>query len=221
LGRALTAACTRIGVTIERVADLHVECDARRVLGVRTERGFAAAGAVVNACGAWAASLSGVPASSLPPVLPIKGQMLALAAPIGLVARPVWVPGAYLVPRDDGRLLVGATVESAGFDTRVTAAGIEALLHAALAAAPALGGFTVSETWAGLRPGSPDGRPFLGATALVGFFLATGHYRNGVLLAPATARLIAGAVEGRPAAELAPFGYPRTERAAVARTYAR
>jgi glycine oxidase len=196
LGRALLAACRERGVLVSQVENVAVERDARRVLGVRTERGFVPAAAVVNACGAWAAQLPGLPAACVPPVFPVKGQMLALAAPRGLVRHATWVPGAYLVPRDDGRLLVGATVEEAGFDTRVTAGGIAALLSAALAAAPGLRGFTVSETWAGLRPGSPDGRPFVGPTALPGLYVATGHYRNGILLAPATSVAIADAVEG-------------------------
>ncbi|HTA39780.1 MAG TPA: glycine oxidase ThiO [Candidatus Acidoferrales bacterium] len=194
LGRALLAACVARGVLVSQVTSIGVECDARRALGVRTDRGFVPASAVVNACGAWAGSLEGVPAAFLPPVFPVKGQMLALAVPDGLVRRPVWVPGAYLVPRDDGRLLVGATVESGGFDTRVTAEGMHALLDAALAAAPALRDFTLAETWAGLRPGSPDGRPFIGSTPLDGFYLATGHYRNGILLAPATATFVADAI---------------------------
>ena len=195
LGRALAAACEARGVRIERDASVGVECDRRRVLGVRTDRGFLAAQAIVNACGAWAARLQGVPHPCVPPVEPVKGQMLALAAPIGFVKRATWVPQAYIVPRDDGRLLIGATVESAGFDERVTAEGIHALLAAALAAAPSLAGFALTESWAGLRPGTPDGRPVLGPTPTEGLFLATGHYRNGILLAPATARLVADAVE--------------------------
>ena len=117
-------------------------------------------------------------------------------------------PDAYLVPRDDGRLLVGATVESGGFDTRVTADGMRSLLDAALAAAPALRDFTLAETWAGLRPGSPDGRPFIGPTPLDGFYLATGHFRNGILLAPATATLVANVVAGERSATEA-FGLGR------------
>ena len=208
LGRALLAACVARGVRVSQVASIGVECDERRVLGVRTDRGFVPASAVVNACGAWAGSLEGVPAGYLPPVFPLKGQMLALAVPDGLVRRPAWVPGAYFVPRDDGRLLVGATVESEGFDTRVTAGGMHALLDAALAGAPALRGFSVAETWAGLRPGSADGRPFIGATPLEGFYLATGHFRNGILLAPVTATLVADAIAGERAATEA-FGLGR------------
>ncbi|MBV9719848.1 MAG: FAD-dependent oxidoreductase [Candidatus Eremiobacteraeota bacterium] len=219
LGRALVAACAARGVRIEQSFSTSVECDSRRVLGVRTDRGFVASRAVVNACGAWSARLAGVPPACVPPVEPIKGQMIALNVPIGFVRRATWVPGAYLVPRDDGRLLIGATVEAAGFDERVTAEGVHALLHAALAAAPALAGFSITESWAGIRPGTPDELPFLGATPLEGLFLATGHFRNGILLAPATARLIADAIESRPSATLDPFGLgrlgtkrPRTER---------
>jgi glycine oxidase len=122
--------------------------------------------------------------------------MLAIEIPAGLVRHTTWIPHGYLVPRADGRLLVGATSKEAGFDTRVTAGGIETLLHAAVQAMPALREFTVSETWAGLRPATPDERPFLGATPLQGYFVACGHYRNGILLAPATARLLGDAVEG-------------------------
>jgi glycine oxidase len=209
LGRALAAACIARGVTIAHVSSVAVECDERRALGVRTDVGFTAARAVVNACGAWAGQLAGVPPACVPPVEPIKGQMLALSAPIGFVRRPTWLPGAYLVPRDDGRLLVGATVERAGFDTSVTAEGIHGILHGALAGAPSLAGFAVSESWAGLRPGTPDGRPFLGLTPVQGLLLATGHYRNGILLAPATARSIADLLESKGADELEPFGLAR------------
>jgi glycine oxidase len=209
LGRALAAACIARGATIAHAASIAVECDQRRALGVRSEVGFAAAHAVVNACGAWAAQLAGVPPACVPPVEPVKGQMLALCVPIGFVRRPTWLPGAYLVPRDDGRLLVGATVERAGFDASVTAEGVHGLLHDALAGAPSLAGFALSESWAGPRPGTPDGRPFLGVTPIEGLLLATGHYRNGILLAPATARSIADLLEGKGANELEPFGLAR------------
>ena len=206
LGRALLAAVQARGVLVHApVRDVVIECDERRVRGVRCELGFAAASVVINAAGAWAATVPGLPESARPPVKPVKGQMLALAAPAGFLRRATWVPGAYLVPRSDGRLLVGATVEDAGFDERVTAGAIHALLHAALAAAPALGAFTVTETWAGLRPGSPDGRPFIGPTGIDGLILATGHYRNGILLAPETADLIASFVESGDAAPLRAF----------------
>jgi glycine oxidase len=104
-----------------------------------------------------------------------------------------------LVPRDDGRLLIGATVLDRGFDERVTARGVAALLAVALRVAPALGEFALVETWAGLRPSSHDGRPYLGATAVDGYFVAAGHYRNGILLAPVTAQAVAAVVAGEPA----------------------
>jgi glycine oxidase len=142
-------------------------------------------------------------------VTPIKGQMLALWAPRALLRRVVWVPGAYIVPRADGRVLIGATVERAGFDVRVTAQGVHALLDAALHAMPALGDLAVTETWAGPRPGSEDGLPFIGATGLDGYFVAAGHYRYGILCAPATGQLIADAVEGRGSSEYADAFSPR------------
>lgn len=209
LGRALAAACEARGVRIEQSFFMEVECDSRRVLGVRSDRGFNGARAVVNACGAWAAQLRGLPRSCVPPIEPIKGQMIALSVPSGFVRRPTWVPGAYLVPRDDGRLLIGATVESSGFDERVTAEGVHELLHAALDAAPSLGSFTITESWAGLRPGTPDGLPLLGPTDIEGFLLATGHYRNGILLAPMTARAIADAIERHETSVLEPFSIAR------------
>jgi glycine oxidase len=198
LGRALRAACVAARVRVEgHAGPAALEADTRRVLGVRTGEGFVPATAVVNASGAWAGQLEGVPAHARVPVFPVKGQMLALAMPKGLVRRVTWVAGAYLVPRGDGRLLVGATAERVGFDVRVTAGGIRKLLDAALSALPALRDLALSETWAGLRPGSPDGRPFIGETSLGGYFVATGHYRNGILLTPLTAVVLADALEGK------------------------
>jgi glycine oxidase len=210
LGRALSAACSAAGVPIVPDArDVRVECDGRRVLGVRSHLGFTPSSHVVIAAGAWSASVPGVPAEALPPVEPVKGQMLALAMPRGFLRRTTWVPGAYLVPRSDGRLLVGATMEQAGFDTRVTAGGVRRLLDAALTAMPALRHFALTETWAGLRPGSPDGRPFIGPAGLDGLLLATGHARNGILLAPVTAVAIADFIESGEAAPLAPWSLLR------------
>lgn len=217
LGRALTAACESAGVAIVRDArDVAIECDARRVLGVRSALGFASASHVIVAAGAWSASVPGLPPECTPLLEPVKGQMLALAMPRGFLKRTTWVPGAYLVPRDDGRLLIGATVERAGFDQRVTADGIRSLLDAALDAAPALGTFTVTETWAGLRPGTPDERPILGPTLIDGLTLATGHYRNGILLTPVTARLIADFVEGGDVSPLEPWLLARFEKEGAA-----
>jgi glycine oxidase len=159
--------------------------------------------------------LDGVPERVVAPVRPIKGQMLALAMPRSFVQRVVWFPGGYAVPRTDGRLLIGATVEDAGFDTRVTADGVHLLLEAALRAMPSLGDLALVETWAGLRPGSADGLPFIGDTSLEGYFVAAGHYRNGILLTPATATLVADAVEGRPLPDYARACSPRRSEAAA------
>lgn len=199
LGRALRLACERKGVDIRSGCFVHsVEADARRVLGVRTSAGFAAAHNVINACGAWASRLLVDAHANAQTVTPVKGQMLSLEIPKGFMRRVTWADEVYFVPRDDGRLLVGATVEDAGFDLRVTAQGIAHLLNRALAAAPALRTFTISETWAGLRPGTRDGRPLIGRTTLEGYYLATGHYRNGILLAPSTATVIADLLEQKP-----------------------
>lgn len=210
LGRALTAACGTLGVRFEQVDDVSLEADARRVRGLRTSRGFAPASLVVNAAGAWAGTLGGVPPHARLAVRPVAGEMFALAVPRSAMRALIWNGNRYLVPREDGRLLVGATVDERGFDARITAAGQHALLEAALAVAPRLGAFSIVESWAGLRPASADGRPYLGATALEGYIAAAGHYRNGILLAPYTASLIAALVLDGDEAPLRAFSPQRT-----------
>jgi glycine oxidase len=170
------------------------------------------ADAVVLAAGAWARSIEGVDPKLRPPVRPIKGQMLALrmnaAAP--LLSHVVWAPGAYLVPRRDGRLLVGATVEEKGYDASLTAGGILTLLEAAWRAVPAIEELAVDEMWVGHRPGSRDDAPILGAGTIDGLIYATGHHRNGILLAPITADAIARLIlDGVVKAVIRPFGIER------------
>jgi len=171
-----------------------------------------AADVVVLAAGAWSRSIAGIPPELRPPVRPIKGQMLALrmdaAAP--LITHVVWAPGAYLVPRRDGRLLVGATVEEKGYDSSLTAGGMLTLLEAAWRAIPAVEELPIEEMWVGHRPGSRDDAPILGAAPIRGLVYATGHHRNGILLAPVTADAIARLVlDGLAEPLIRPFGIER------------
>ncbi|HZU88949.1 MAG TPA: glycine oxidase ThiO, partial [Stellaceae bacterium] len=193
LAGALAVALGRAG------GALHEHCPVReiafageRVRGVVTAAGFAAADIVVLAAGAWSRDIGGIPRACLPPVRPIKGQMLALrmdpAAP--LLRHVIWAPKAYLVPRRDGRLIVGGTVEERGFDDSLTAGGLLALLEGAWRAVPAIEELAVAETWVGFRPGSRDDAPLLGPTGLDGLVVATGHHRNGILLTPVTAQAV-------------------------------
>jgi glycine oxidase len=124
------------------------------------------------------------------PTRPVRGQMLSLRHASVKLTRVLRSENGYLVPRLDGRILAGSTLEDAGFEKRVTPSGLQKILDTALALAPALANAEILETWAGLRPGTPDGLPILGPTDVEGLIVATGHYRNGVLLAPVTAKLI-------------------------------
>jgi len=216
LGPALVAACEALGVHFERHDDIVIEADARRVRGLQTERGFVPASVVVNAAGAWAGDLAGVPDVARVPVRPIAGEMVALAIPSGAMRANVWLGHRYLVPRKGGRLLIGATMEERGYVSRVTAGGVHAMLDAALAVAPALAEFAVVETWAGLRPGSADTRPYLGRTPLDGYVVAAGHFRNGILLTPLTAQLIAGLIVDGDDAKVAPFALTREKGTCIA-----
>jgi glycine oxidase len=195
LAQALRIAAERAGVNIHEhqpVKELAVR--GGQAKGVVLEDGTSvAADIVVLAAGAWSRAIGGLPPDRRPPVRPIKGQMLALrmdpADP--LLTHVLWAPGAYLVPRRDGRLIVGATVEEKGFDTTVTAGGLLTLLEAAWRAIPAVEELPVDEIWVGHRPGSRDDAPILGPGPLDGLFYATGHHRNGILLAPVTADAMA------------------------------
>ena len=162
---------------------------------------------VVVAAGAWTGRLLGVP------IRPIKGQIIRLSGPEGLLRLPVRgvVRGSsvYAVPRSDGEIVVGATQEEQGFDTRVTAGGVYELLRDVLALLPGLSEIDLVETWAGLRPGAPDNAPIIG-TGDDGIVYATGHYRNGILTAPITAAAVAALVQGRkPSMDLSPFSPSR------------
>jgi len=187
-----------------------------RATGVRLRSGTEwPADVVVLAAGAWSRSIAGIPAP--PPVRPVKGQMLALRMVAPLVSHVIWAPNVYLVPRRDGRLIVGATVEEKGFDQTLTAGGVLALLEAAWRVVPAIEELAIDEMWVGHRPGSRDDAPILGPGPLDGLIYATGHHRNGILLTPVTADAIARLVLDREVdAAIRPFADERFAPAVAA-----
>ena len=199
--RALAAALEREGGELARgVAAASLELGDAGVRGVRLDGGATvAAGHVVVAAGPWSAQLAGVPETERPPVRPVKGQILSLRGPAGrpLAERLVRTPRCYVVSRRDGRVVIGATVEERGFDTRVTGEGVLRLLEAAWEVLPDVAELEWLGARAGLRPGTPDNAPAVGAGAVEGLVWATGHYRNGVLLAPLTAIAVADLVSDR------------------------
>jgi glycine oxidase len=218
---ALRVAAERAGVAIrEHCAVKRIVVSGGRATGVALADGTQVpADAVVLAAGAWSRRIEGLPTDARPPVRPVKGQTIALrmdpTAP--LINHVVWAPGAYLVPRRDGRLIVGATVEEKGFDAALTAGGVLSLLEAAWRAVPALEELEIDDMWVGHRPGSRDDAPILGQAPVEGLIYATGHYRNGILLTPVTADAIARLVlDGEVDPMIAPFGVERFQRALAA-----
>lgn len=158
-----------------------------KAAGVLTNKTQFAAGMVVNCAGAWAGQIG--PHSF--PTRPVKGQMLYVAMPQKeMVRHVVRTPNVYLIPRSDGRMLIGTTLEEAGFDKQTVPQTILKLRQAAVDLVPKLADARILEAWAGLRPGTPDGLPILGTTPTPGYFVATGHFRDGILLAPVTARVM-------------------------------
>jgi glycine oxidase len=189
LTRAVLEATRRAGAEIfPGLAARAIWRDGGRCAGLELQDHRVEAKWTVVAAGCFSARIEGVQAYA--PVRPAKGQMIALRSEGVGIERVLWSDKVYLVPRNDGRILVGATVEYVGFDKSVTAGSVEKLLSAAIELAPALAKARIEETWAGLRPDSPDHLPILGPTELDGLLMATGHFRSGILLAPVTARLI-------------------------------
>jgi glycine oxidase len=213
----LLAAAARAGVVLRPAMARGLRVAGGRVRGLVLDDGEAlAAGTVVLAAGGWSGTLDGLDPALLPPVRPVKGQLLHLRGPASepLARRNVRGLEAYVVPRADGRVVVGATVEEQGFDQRVTAGAVHHLLHAAAELLPDVDELELTETVAGLRPGSPDNAPLLGETGLDGLVVATGHYRNGILLTPVTAEAITELlVDGRTPEAIVPFSPRRFDRA--------
>lgn len=182
--------------------------------GVETDAGPLEAEAVVDAAGAWAAFDQD---ATFPiPVYPVRGQILQLRMEDEPLQTQVCSDEVYLVPRPDGEVLVGSTVELVGFRKAVTAEAVERLLAAAVRLVPSLRSARFVSAWSGLRPGTPDGLPLLGDSPLPGLFFATGHFRNGILLAPVTAKLVADVLTGEAARDLSAFSVSRFSRSACA-----
>lgn len=204
LMRALAVACRTLGVRLqEQTHARRVMARDGRVKGVETSHGALNAAVVVNTLGSWAPQLAGCPRL---PVEPARGQMVSFAGPPGLFRRPVMTDRAYVIQRRDGQLLLGSTVERVGFDKSLTVDGMHAILCGTRRISSRLDSCHFIEGWAGLRPYSATGYPILGPTHLDGLYVATGHFRHGILLAPATATLMADVIlQGHTPFDLSPF----------------
>jgi glycine oxidase len=200
LAAALAEACRRAGVEVLTgavVASLEVEQG--RVIGVRlADRHVITAGQVVIAAGAWSGLIDGIPDEARVAIRPVKGQVLRLHDPSGpgLLSSVLRMAGGYIVPRGDGRYVLGATMEERGFDTTVTAGAAFELLREAVELLPGAGELVLDELSAGLRPATVDNVPAVGPGTLAGLQWATGHHRNGILLTPITAEIVAAALTG-------------------------
>jgi glycine oxidase len=209
LGRALAEAARRAGARFVTGQVLAIRHQGGRAVGVAHERGPFDAGAVVLAAGAWSLLVAG---HGLPPnaVRPVRGQIAVVQTRPPLLSRVVFSGQGYAVPRADGRILLGSTMEEIGFEKAVTAGGLRHVLEVGIELAPAIELAPVVETWSNFRPASPDGEPILGPGPVPGLFYATGHTRNGILLCPITADAICACVLGEPPpVELEPFSARR------------
>jgi glycine oxidase len=214
--QAIAASATAVGARIMiGVPVAALDTAASRVTGVRLASDeHVEADRVVLAAGAWSALIDGLPTPL--PVAPVRGQMLAVDTNYGRIddspmfERVVGTEECYMIPRSDGRLVIGATVEHVGFDAGPTPEGIAWLIDAARTVMPGIAALPLIETWAGYRPGTPDDWPIIGADpALEGLVHASGHYRNGILLAPVTAEAVASIVDGDAPQWIEPFGISR------------
>ena len=222
----------------EKVEVLAVDGEASSV-EITTSAGKVSAGAFLNCCGAWAGTvktsssisrssgissrsgISGRSGEAAPEVEPRKGQMVTVSLtgspnPIENLVHVLRTPDVYLVPRGDGRIVVGATLERAGFDRRIESSAVDGLLALAASLWPPIAAAPVVDRWAGLRPGTSDGLPLIGRAEAPNCWLATGHFRNGILLAPATALVMRQAIEGSaPEIALGSFSVERGQAATI------
>ncbi len=198
LTAAILEAARRSGVVIRTAAEVEdVVTQNGRCVGVLAGGEKIAASEVVIAAGYATGRIPAV--ARCAPTLPARGQMVALRSTKIRLERTLHSPRGYVVSRPDGRLIAGSTIEYAGIEKAVTPGGLKAILRAAVELLPALDDAAIIETWSGLRPDTPDHLPILGSSGVEGLWMATGHFRNGILLAPITARLIAAWLEGKPA----------------------
>jgi len=194
LVEALLIANDKLGMRLATTTNVsEVQIEAGKVLGVETSAGFAAAPVVVLAAGAWTSRIKSN--SALISIEPVRGQMLCFESRPQIARHVIYSSRGYLVPRRDGRLLAGSTTEQVGFDRRVTGDGVNAIRSLASEISPATERLPLIDSWAGFRPRAEDDFPVLGPDdESDGLFYATGHYRNGILLAPITGELIAAAI---------------------------
>ena len=211
---ALSNSVNHLGIrTLTETTVEALTIEGHRITGVQTSRGAITCQTVVLAAGTWSSFIRPTPT-----IKPVRGQMVCLESKPQLTKHVIFSPRGYLVPRQDGRLLAGSTSEDAGFAKRVTVGGIASILRHALEISPAIENLPMVDTWAGLRPRAADGLPVLGPCGEIdGLFYATGHYRNGILLAPLTAELISEAIVARATSPLlAPFSPDRFSSQPVA-----
>ncbi|MBN4079410.1 glycine oxidase ThiO [Beggiatoa alba] len=199
LVKALRQDLLNRGVRIAEGTEItHLLTKNDRIRGVRTEYNEVMAEHVIIACGAWSSTLLKELGQTVP-VMPVRGQMILFRAQPGLLKHIILHDGHYVIPRGDGRILVGSTMEEVGFDKTVTDEARDDLLEVARTMVPALVKIPMERHWAGLRPGSPTGVPYIGAHPKVeGLYINAGHFRNGVVMAPASAELLADIILGRP-----------------------
>jgi glycine oxidase len=199
----------RSGSFVKRIAE-----QGGRAVGVELDDGSLVKGShIVVAAGSWTSLLTNGDAAAMPRVVPARGQIVELKTNAPVLDAIMFGPDCYLVPRADGRLLIGSTLEFVGFRRGVTAGAVARLLTAAIRLVPVLADAELSRRWSSFRPYTSDELPLLGPSATEGLILMSGHYRNGILLAPISAQIVASCVLGeKPPLDLAPFSPNRVSK---------